>query len=69
MSGKAIADFSDDIDTAHGKARQAHNAMLREMHTILKKKEKRNSRFGGLVRVQNKRREFMWVHPNFRDEY
>jgi len=25
--------------------------------------------FGGLVRVQNKRQEFLWVHPRFEKEY
>jgi hypothetical protein len=25
--------------------------------------------FGGLVRVQNKRQEFLWVHPQFTSEY
>jgi internalin A len=24
---------------------------------------------GGLVRVMNKRREFLWVHPQFEKEY
>ncbi|VFM95419.1 MAG: hypothetical protein BECKG1743D_GA0114223_100763 [Candidatus Kentron sp. G] len=25
--------------------------------------------FGGLVRVRNKRNEFLWVHPRFEEEY
>ncbi|MDJ0705367.1 MAG: COR domain-containing protein [Leptolyngbyaceae cyanobacterium MO_188.B28] len=67
--GGALADISgDDIisDAEHGVARQAQNAMLRELHAFLKK---RDPGFGGLQRVQNKRREFLWVHPRFKDEY
>jgi hypothetical protein len=67
--GGAIADVSgDDIISAaeHGEARQAQNAMLRELHALLKK---RDPSFGGLERVQNKRREFLWVHPQFVDKY
>ncbi len=26
-------------------------------------------RFGGLVRVEDKRQEFLWVHPQFEKEY
>jgi internalin A len=40
--------------------------MLRELHALLKDKD---PGFGGLVQVQNKRREFLWVHPNFVSEY
>ena len=67
--GGALVDVSgDDIisDAEHGEASQAQNAMLRELHTFLKE---RDPGFGGLVRVQNKRREFLWVHPQFTDEY
>ena len=42
--------------------------MLRELHSLLKAKDPANS-FGGLVRVQNKRREFLWVHEQFVSEY
>ncbi len=47
---------------------RAEGAILRELHAILKKED---PSFGGLVRVQNKRREFLWVHPQFQyeDEY
>ncbi|MBC6472260.1 MAG: hypothetical protein GDA48_05140 [Hormoscilla sp. GM102CHS1] len=47
---------------------RAEGAVLRELHAILKAKD---PTFGGLVRVQNKRREFLWVHPQFQydDEY
>lgn len=67
--GEALANISGDdtvADAKHGVAQQAHNAMLRELHALL---QKRDPSFGGLVRVQNKRREFMWVHPQFEDEY
>jgi len=46
----------------------AHGATLRELHATLHAKDPTN-RFGGLVRVQNKRREFLWVHKQFADEY
>ncbi len=46
----------------------ADGAVLRELHTLLKKKDPA-SQFGGLVRVQNKQRAFLWVHEDFVDEY
>lgn len=49
-----------------GDAIRAQGAMLRELQALLKDKD---PGFGGLVRVQNKRREFRWVHPAFVDEY
>lgn len=67
--GEAISEvFGDPIisDSEHGEARHAQSAMLRELHTLLKE---RDPGFGGLVRVQNKRREFLWVHEQFVDEY
>lgn len=45
---------------------RAHGAILREVHTFLKDED---PGFGGLVRVQNKRREFLWVHERFVSEY
>ncbi|MEO0489148.1 MAG: hypothetical protein AAFZ49_06250, partial [Cyanobacteria bacterium J06659_2] len=56
----------DANDFEAGGAIRAQGAMLRELHALLKEKD---PGFGGLVRVQNKRREFLWVHPNFVDEY
>ena len=53
-------------DLEHGEAIRAEGAILRKLHTLLKEKD---PGFGGLVRVQNKRREFLWVHPQFVDEY
>ncbi len=37
---------------------------LRQLHAWLK-----DPGLGGLVRVQNKRQEFLWVHPQFEEEY
>jgi hypothetical protein len=45
---------------------RAQGSILRELHALLKAKD---PGFGGLVRVQNRRREFLWVHPQFVDEY
>ncbi|MCC3439184.1 COR domain-containing protein [Microcoleus sp. PH2017_05_CCC_O_A] len=44
----------------------AKGSILRELHALLKAKD---PGFGGLVRVQNRRREFLWVHEQFVDEY
>lgn len=44
----------------------ARGGVLREFQTWLKEKD---PSFGGLVRVQNKRHEFLWVHPQFEKEY
>ncbi len=41
-------------------------SILRELHALLKAKD---PGFGGLVRVQNRRREFVWVHEDFVGEY
>ena len=49
-----------------GTAIEAHGAVLRQVQAWLKEKD---SGFGGLVRVQNKRQEFLWVHPQFEKEY
>ena len=47
---------------------RAQGSVLRELHAILKKVDPTGG-FGGLQRVQNKRREFLWVHPDFTDKY
>jgi len=52
--------------------RRAKGKILRELHAFLRKKDEEKDpkdKFGGLMRVQNKRREFLWVHESFRDEY
>jgi internalin A len=53
-------------DLGHGDMIRAQGAMLREFQALLKAKD---PGFGGLVRVQNKRQEFLWVHERFEGEY
>ncbi|MEH2337510.1 leucine-rich repeat domain-containing protein [Nostoc sp.] len=62
LAGKSKSDAS----FLEGDAIRAQGSILRELHALLKEKD---PSFGGLVRVQNKRREFLWVHPQFVDEY
>ncbi|MBN2119301.1 MAG: leucine-rich repeat domain-containing protein [Anaerolineales bacterium] len=45
---------------------RADDSSLRELHAFLQKED---PTFGGLKRVQNKRREFLWVHERFASEY
>jgi hypothetical protein len=47
---------------------RAQGSVLRELHALLKEKDPANG-FGGLERVQNKRHEFLWVHPKYVGEY
>ncbi|MEG5172578.1 leucine-rich repeat domain-containing protein [Microcoleus sp. B3-D7] len=57
----------DAPDWQQGEAAiRAQGSILRELHALLKAKD---PGFGGLVRVQNKRREFLWVHEQFVEEY
>lgn len=56
----------DSAEFEQGDAVRAQGAMLRELHGFLNEK---HPGFGGLVKVQNKRREFLWVHPQFVSEY
>ncbi|MEN3334442.1 MAG: hypothetical protein V7641_3807, partial [Blastocatellia bacterium] len=53
-------------DVEHDEAVRAQGAILRQLQVWLKEKD---PSFGGLVRVQNKRHEFLWVHPQFEKEY
>jgi hypothetical protein len=55
MKGDDVPEWDDT-----GGATRAQGAVLRELHAFLKEKD---PGFGGLLRVQNKRREFLWVHP------
>ena len=56
-----------DRSTEHTRnAIRAQGSLLRELQILLKEKD---PGFGGLVRVQNKRRQFLWIHPQFIDEY
>ena len=57
---------ADSTDLEHGVAIRAENASLRELQILLKAKD---PGFGGLVRVMNKRQEFLWVHERFAGEY
>ncbi len=57
---------ADKTKLEHGEAIRAEGAMLRSLHALLKQKD---PSFGGLIQVQNKRREFLWVHPQFVNEY
>ena len=50
----------------HGVAVSGFGPTLRELHALLKAKD---PGFGGLVRVMNKRQEFLWVHEKFKSEY
>ncbi|RJO63533.1 MAG: hypothetical protein C4523_20060 [Myxococcales bacterium] len=57
---------SDTPDLERGEMIEARGAVLRQLQVWLKEKD---PGFGGLVRVQNKRQEFLWVHPQFVSEY
>ncbi len=46
--------------------RRVEGSALRELHAFLQEKD---PGFGGLTRVQNRRHEFLWVHPKFASEY
>ncbi len=66
-----ISDFlgtadSTNLPQAHGVALRSDGSTLRELHALLKAKD---PGFGGLVRVMNKRQEFLWVHEKFAGEY
>ena len=61
-----FTDAGDSVDLQHGTSLRAENTSLRELHALLKAKD---PGFGGLVRVLNKRQEFLWVHERFAGEY
>ncbi|MCC3600395.1 MULTISPECIES: COR domain-containing protein [unclassified Microcoleus] len=62
-----LSDENDIPDWQQGdSAIMAKGSILRELHALLKAKD---PGFGGLVRVQNRRREFLWVHEQFVGEY
>jgi len=56
----------DGVELPTGTAIRAEGSVLRQLHAWLKEKD---PTFGGLVRVQNKLQEFLWVHPSFKGEY
>ncbi len=67
--GTKIGDWMGATDSArleHGEAIRAEGAILREFQALIKAKD---PGFGGLIRVMNKRQEFLWVHPRFEKEY
>ncbi len=55
---------TDIITLEHSEVIRAKGAILRGLYVLL-----RDHGFGGLVRVMNKRQEFMWVHEKFASEY
>lgn len=57
---------TNDPQLEYGEAILAEGSILRRLHAMLKQKD---PSFGGLVQVQNRRREFLWIHPQFVDEY
>lgn len=68
-AGGQVGDWllkDDGVDLQTGTAIRAEGGVLRQLHAWLKEKD---PTFGGLVRVQNKRQEFLWVHPSFEEEY
>jgi internalin A len=68
-SGDKVVDWVNKSDTPnlpHGAMQRAEGALLRELQSFLKEKD---PGFGGLVRVMNKRQEFLWVHERFAGEY
>lgn len=56
----------ESTDLERGAAIRAAGSTLRELHALLKSKD---PGFGGLIRVMNKRQEFLWVHERFAGEY
>ena len=56
----------DAVDLPYSRDIRFDEVILRELHAFLKEKD---PGFGGLIRVQNKRREFLWVHEKFAGEY
>jgi hypothetical protein len=54
------------IGLERGDKIRAQGGSLRELQTQLKASD---PGFGGLVRVRNKRQEFLWVHKGFEGEY
>ena len=56
----------DGLEIAPGVAALAEGTLLRQLHGWLRDKD---PSFAGLVRVQNRRQEFLWVHRQFASEY
>ena len=62
-----VGDEETDLEETRN-AFRAQGSVLRELHAPLKEVDPTNN-FGGLIRVQNKRREFLWVHEQFKGKY
>ncbi len=60
------ASDANSPDLPHGQMQHAKGALLRELHAFLKKED---ITYGGLVRVMDKRDQFLWVHEQFEGEY
>ncbi len=56
----------DAPDLEQGSEIRAEGAILRQLHVWLKEQD---PSYGDLVRVQNRRHEFLWVHKQFEGEY
>jgi Leucine-rich repeat (LRR) protein len=56
----------EGLDTERAGLIRAEGGVLREFQAWLKEKD---PSFGDLRRVLNKRQEFLWVHPDFENEY
>jgi hypothetical protein len=63
---EVFIDASDSVDLPRGTFIRSENAALRQLHALLKA---RDPSFGGLIRIMNKRQEFLWVHEKFASEY
>ena len=63
-----VEEFAESRDQSyrHGTPEAARGALLRELQALLLD---RDPGFGGLKRVQNKRHEYVWIHPRFETEY
>ncbi|HBE69593.1 MAG TPA: hypothetical protein DDW52_15720, partial [Planctomycetaceae bacterium] len=63
-------DFGSNIRGDDSGRIRAEGSTLHELHGFLNAEDKKKGkRFGGLVRVQNKQREYLWIHERFVDEY
>lgn len=66
LATRKVKISSPDPEMEKNEVSHASGAILRQLHAWLKQID---PSFGGLVRVQNKRQEFLWVHKKFEKEY
>ena len=59
-------DEKEGVDIEPTAVTHARGGVLRQLHAWLKEQD---PSFGGLIRVMNRRQEFLWVHPMFEGEY